>query len=471
MSSGPICPLLRGMDIGFSLLASQPSHMTFPKGIAMQNADLPSPLGGTIPTCQFGAGTPSLFVLNGGQAFMRRPSRGRLEREARRMARLLPPNRSFVLLGYRQSPPEAAGLDAIADDLAHALRDRGTPVALVAISYGGPVALRIASRHPGLISDLVLVASAHSFSRQGLERMQKQLAYARGGKFPELIAEFAALFRRPWFNWLLKLRLLAQRRSLARDMNRPELIAAYLEAGLTADGSRGWDWLRRVQARTLIVGGAEDQFFGAERMQETALAITGAELVMLPGETHMAPLERTTAFREAIGRFLSAKGSMCSLPEHTKQETKMNTDIEIRRATSSDRSHLHDLFQRSWMTTWAPECPEEVVAEFRESDLVGQYLNACLEQIDIGMAEGRLVAAMHLDGDHLAALHVDPELKGQGIGSAMMDLAELRGAARLEVRAFNDAAIRFYEKRGWRRTRTYTSLEMSVPMTTHEYQR
>lgn len=123
------------------------------------------------------------------------------------------------------------------------------------------------------------------------------------------------------------------------------------------------------------------------------------------------------------------------------------------------------------MTTWAPQCPDEAVAEFRQTDPVGQYLDACLHQIDIGMANGRLVAAMHLDGEHLAALHVDPDLNWQGIGSAMMDVAEASGAALLEVRAFNVNAIRFYEKRGWQRTRTYEASEMNVPMLTHEYRR
>lgn len=89
----------------------------------------------------------------------------------------------------------------------------------------------------------------------------------------------------------------------------------------------------------------------------------------------------------------------------------------------------------------------------------------------IGISNGRLVAAMHLDGEHLAALHVDPDLKGQGIGSVMMDAAEGSGAALLEVRAFNLDAIRFYEKRGWQRARTYEASEMNVPMLTHEFRR
>lgn len=146
-------------------------------------------------------------------------------------------------------------------------------------------------------------------------------------------------------------------------------------------------------------------------------------------------------------------------------------DVVIRKATPEDRADLHALLERSWMTTWAPECPEEAVARFRGEDVVGQYLDACLEQMGVGLLAGRVVAMMHLDGEHLAALHVDPDLKGRGIGSAMMAEAEARGARRLEVRAFNLPAIRFYEGRGWERTRAYEDMEMGVPMLTHEYRR
>ncbi len=145
--------------------------------------------------------------------------------------------------------------------------------------------------------------------------------------------------------------------------------------------------------------------------------------------------------------------------------------VVIRPATQEDRRELHALLERSWMTTWAPHCSDEAVARFRDEDPVSQYLDACLQQIDVGLIDGHVVAMMHLDGTHLAALHVDAELKGCGIGSVVLAEAEVRGARRLEVRAFNRPAIRFYESRGWQRTGTYEGDEMGTPMLTHEYRR
>ncbi len=145
--------------------------------------------------------------------------------------------------------------------------------------------------------------------------------------------------------------------------------------------------------------------------------------------------------------------------------------IVIRKATQEDRAGIHSVLERSWITTWAPECSEESVARFRSEDVVGQYLDACLEQMDVGLIEGQVVAMMHLDEEHLAALHVDPDLKGRGIGSVMMAEAEAQGARRLEVRAFNAPAIHFYESRGWQKARSYEGDEMGTPMLTHEFHR
>ena len=157
------------------------------------------------------------------------------------------------------------------------------------------------------------------------------------------------------------------------------------------------------------------------------------------------------------------------MAENQRAQSASEADLVVRKALPEDREALHDLLFASWMTTWAPACPDEAVAAFCEGDPVSAYLNECLEQIDVGVADGRIVAAMHLDEEHLAALHVAPELKSRGFGSAMMDKAEARGARRLEVRAFNERAIRFYENRGWRRERSYVATEMGAPMETHEY--
>src|SRR5438309_259376 len=78
---------------------------------------------GRIPYARVGLHADPILVLAGGQAFMQRPTRERIERDARRVARLLPTNRSFILLGYDPSLTGTDSLDAIVLDVAAIARE------------------------------------------------------------------------------------------------------------------------------------------------------------------------------------------------------------------------------------------------------------------------------------------------------------------------------------------------------------
>lgn len=263
-------------------------------------------LTGSIPYVQIGRPS-TLFVLSGGQAFMRMPGRERLRRDGARVKRLMPKGHGFTVFGYGPRHYVEAGLEGLADSFASILGCRSGPVQLVGISYGGLVAVRIAARHPGLVSDLVLVSSAAALSEEGISRVRRQIELASQRRYAELLSEFAGAFRRPWYKWFLKLRLLTQRTSLAGEMNAPDEITAYLRAGLAAKGPDISPWLKNITARTLVIGGERDQFFG-QGMAETADAIRGARLHLLPNETHMAPVERPAEFRREIAAFLGGSG-------------------------------------------------------------------------------------------------------------------------------------------------------------------
>ncbi|HYF22779.1 MAG TPA: alpha/beta hydrolase [Caulobacteraceae bacterium] len=258
-------------------------------------------LGGRIPYAKVGPRPEAVVVLNGGQGFMRRPDPAVIARDARRTGRLLPPGTSFGLLGYDPAPPP--GLDAedvVAAAVRALIKRHAGPVTLAGISYGALVAVRVAAAAPEIVDRLVLIAGAHRFSTEGERRVRRQIGFAESHDPVGLTREFAAVFRRPWFNALLALRLRLSGRRLATGMADGETAARYLRAMLEAGDAD----LEAVKAPTLIVGGSRDQFFGDGVMQEAAARIPAARVELLDGETHMAPVERAGAVAAAIARFM-----------------------------------------------------------------------------------------------------------------------------------------------------------------------
>lgn len=258
-------------------------------------------LAGDIPFVECGDGDRPLIIINGGQGFVRSADPVRAERDARRVSRILPPGTAFVLLGYPSRPVREGAVSNLVDDLASAIRERWAgPIVLLGISYGGILAAWLTVRHPQLVKRLVFIASARRFSSEGEQRVRRQIAFARSRNFSGFLADFGAVFRRPWLNALVWLRINLGRRSLAEGMNDADTIASYLSAILEA----GTPPTEQIQAPTLVIGGSHDQFFGEGMMEETARSITDARLELLHGETHMAPVERANDMTIAIGNFL-----------------------------------------------------------------------------------------------------------------------------------------------------------------------
>ena len=257
-----------------------------------------------IPFVRIGSGSDPIVVLNGGQAFVRRPTPARAQRDARRIARLLPSHRTVYVLGYDPAPPAGYSIDMIVSDVSRILRDEIGPASIMGISFGGFVATRLAADHPDLVKDLILMVSAHRFSEQGRRSVDRQLEYAWQGDFEGFLDEFGLVFRRPWLNWLLRLRLKQERKRLHETMNDSAIIVRGLNAVAGEDVGEDPSWLRTIRARTLIVGATRDPFFDAEAMEEAACLIAGAQLKLFKGETHMLPVERARDVAKVVKAFL-----------------------------------------------------------------------------------------------------------------------------------------------------------------------
>lgn len=199
-----------------------------------------------------------MVVLNGGRSFVRRPSIKRRERDARRVARMLPPKQSFVLLGYSADPAAELTIDGIVVATLAAVREvaRDRPIDLVAISYGGMVACRLGAVDPALVRRLVLVASAHRFSPRGEAHVERQVALLERGDMAGFAQAFGGLFRRRTYNWLVTAMIRLSWRRVVDGMAAPAVIVRYLTAMARAPHAN----LAALSVPALILGGSANQF-------------------------------------------------------------------------------------------------------------------------------------------------------------------------------------------------------------------
>jgi GNAT superfamily N-acetyltransferase len=150
--------------------------------------------------------------------------------------------------------------------------------------------------------------------------------------------------------------------------------------------------------------------------------------------------------------------------------------VLVRPCRADEVEQVADLLRRSWLTSFAPLVGPEGVRRFREINLAGAYAKAMWRDFTLAASENTIFAMLHVQDDLIAAIHVDPPVKGLGIGSLLMSTAEASifghsETARLEVLQANSAAIGFYAQRGWKECHRFEGEECSVPMVFLELQK
>jgi GNAT superfamily N-acetyltransferase len=120
---------------------------------------------------------------------------------------------------------------------------------------------------------------------------------------------------------------------------------------------------------------------------------------------------------------------------------------QLRRAEPDDAPALAEVYLRARRAAAgiAPMAhPDPEVRRWIADTVVGEHETWLAEQ------EGRPVALLALAGDELDQLYVDPRCQGQGLGAALVALAQaLRPALALWTFAANTGARRFYERHGF----------------------
>jgi pimeloyl-ACP methyl ester carboxylesterase len=234
-----------------------------------------------------GAGEPLLMLHGwGGNSLSFMSAASRLEEHFRTLAPDLPG------FGFSEAPPEAWGSADYARVVSALPKSAGfESVNVMGHSFGGKVALALATAYPELVKKLVIVASpiVNLPPEPGVRRASRRYSMLRGA------AKLLPPLRERMLDW-------GRNRFGSADYKaagplRPTMVRVVNE-----------DWrpaLPAIQAPVLLIWGSADTEVPLRVAQEAMELLPHAELVTLEGAGHFPFLDQPEAFAEAVVSFLS----------------------------------------------------------------------------------------------------------------------------------------------------------------------
>ena len=146
---------------------------------------------------------------------------------------------------------------------------------------------------------------------------------------------------------------------------------------------------------------------------------------------------------------------------HTGTMQEPDADrVRLRPATAADEPAIVDICKTSIATTYGVFMDPERMRPWVEGREVEEYVARMWPGMTVAVRDDQVLGVVALDGQVIDLLWIRGDLRGQGIGSVLMDQAEATLAAQhdvaeLECFAPNYAGIAFYEARGYAAVRTY----------------
>ena len=208
---------------------------------------------------------------------------------------------TVYLVSRKRRLPSGYTTRDMAADYGRAFERSIGPAHVVGLSLGGLVAQHFAADHPEYVESLVIGVAARALGLEGHEIVRRwiDLAHARRWRklHAEMVVDMYTGIRRPLYELLARLLGSVMVRSPAA---REDFVVS-AKASLNHDAANR---LEAIEARTLVVGGAQDRLFPKHLQGDTAERITGAALRLIEGVGHGAFDERKRDFDMAIKEFI-----------------------------------------------------------------------------------------------------------------------------------------------------------------------
>ena len=214
---------------------------------------------------------------------------------------------TIYLMSRRPNMSKGYTAQNMSNDFAEMIRaDIGSdPVHIMGMSSGGSSAMHFAVDHPDLVDKLVLAMTGYQLNANGAEiaAIWRDLALAE---------DWPALYQHMGIDvaegstpeWVTHLMMRLFGKALLGTPKSGSDFAIVLDSDINLDVARKLPLIRQP---TLVIGGENDPFYGAENICETALLIPDAELCLLKNGGHAVVKTQTKAFENAILQFLQRK--------------------------------------------------------------------------------------------------------------------------------------------------------------------
>jgi pimeloyl-ACP methyl ester carboxylesterase len=228
-----------------------------------------------------------------------------LVRGALAPVRRLAASRRLIVLNRRADLPANLTMAKLAAEYADAITTHlGAPVDVVGTSTGGSIAQQLAADHPEAVRRVVLLSAACRLGRRGRGLQGAVAAELRAGHNRRAVGIAAAGLAPPG------LRALARAVGWAAASRAIPTGGAAADLAATIEAEDSFDLAaceHAIQARTLIIGGGKDRFYGIDLFRETAALIPHSQLQMFPRRGHISVISDRRAQATIAGFLMAAE--------------------------------------------------------------------------------------------------------------------------------------------------------------------